>query len=622
MKKKSYDLELSRKYNLPVSLIDYPYYFIKDKVSTSLEECLNKITYLDDLYLDVTNYQKVKGKAKTKEDKIKELVNLIPITFKNYLDSDLNYIEINIIEDTIKKVLVNPSDNLFTLGVMYIYIANNDIELIIPKELIDIYKNYKESNLGKKNDIKRTEPYLVSYLMSNCYIPIDLMNDLIINDYNCNITEKEIKELALNLGFHIYKNKYYSYFELNDSLFENLNKRKKEYSYLKYSDMEINEYFKLIEEFAGKLEEYIEPNLVNHILTCLFILHDQAIDMIKDITGEENQDKVLEIIDKYIDDLRLWSFNGRTNNDLIVNDFVLENTVEKIPKKLSYKTLIKESKDTKYKDLIQDGLADNLDSCIDIYIDTFKDIIEEYDYNSLSYLLDDNVYLQFTYDVPVLLFEYFYYYKTEDGIKVLIPDELKDALENYVITKTTENEDQDVLVTAYLQMNGVLEKKKLQELLSNYHNLKIPLNKLDKIAERGGNTILGKYYTYMPNIDMKLAKSIISVKNSINYYGKVNFTMIRKNLEYEDELNELVSKETKFDEEFLTLLAFMSYNGGINANTIKYLDVTEFKISRELEDKIIDLYDKYKDYIYRWEFNGFTESYYRDVILDLDKNKI
>ncbi len=614
MKKKSYNLELSRKYYLPVSLIDYPYYFIESKVSTSLEDCLNNITYLDDLYLDVTNYQNIKGKSKTKEEKAKELVKLIPLAFKNYLDKHISYIEINIIEDVIKKVQVNPSDNLFIFGFMYIYFGNDDVEFIIPDELIDIYKKFQESDLKKKIDIKRGKNYLYNYLMSNGYVPIDLMNDLIIKEHNCNITENEIKELVNNDGFHIYKDKYYSYLKLNDNLFDILEKRKKDYSYLKYSDVEINEYFKLIREFTHELEKYIDSRTIDYIFINLYTFDDQVMDIIKDKLDKKNQDKVLKIIDKYRDDLRIWLCNGRTNNDLMIDDYVLKNTLKVIPKKLSYKTLIKEANDTKCKDLIKEGKAKNIDDCIDIFIDTFKTLIEEYDYNNLSGLLDEEIDLQYTYEVPVQLFEYLYYYKIENGIKVLIPDELREILENYVFIKTLENEDHEMLVSVYLQMNGVLEKQKLQELLRDYHNLKIPLSKLDKIVESDGNTILGKYYSYFSNINMKLAETIIASKNHFNYYNKANFTMISKNLDYDRELKELISKEPNLNKEILTLLSFMSYNQGINNKTIKYLNKTEFKISKYLEDKIIDLYDKYKDYIYHWELNGFSATEYENIV--------
>ena len=75
--------------------------------------------------------------------------------------------------------------------------------------------------------------------MINGMVPKKFFNDLIINNYNIDLSAKEIEDYLKQCGVHVYKNKYYSAINGDESrVLEEVVKLKKHESYCILNDIE------------------------------------------------------------------------------------------------------------------------------------------------------------------------------------------------------------------------------------------------------------------------------------------------------------------------------------------------------------------------------------------------
>ena len=158
--------------------------------------------------------------------------------------------------------------------------------------------------------------------------------------------------------------------------------------------------------------------------------------------------------------------------------------------------------------------------------------------------------------------------------------------------------------------NGLIERKKLKELLKNNHEIDITLKELDIIVKMMEIKIIGNYYSIVPEEDPETIKILKELKKENNNYKKADFNSILKEEEFFSE----------FDKLKITLnLSFYEYMGisslvhsGLKLGLYSFSDLKDFleedgfNISLNTQKEIHELVKKYRDDISVWFYNGYT----------------
>ena len=166
------------------------------------------------------------------------------------------------------------------------------------------------------------------------------------------------------------------------------------------------------------------------------------------------------------------------------------------------------------------------------------------------------------------------------------------------------------LTYAYLMQNGLIERKKLKELLKNNHEIDITLKELDIIVKMMKIKIIGNYYSIVPEEDPETIKILKELKKENTNYKKADFNSILKEEEFFSE----------FDKLKITLnLSFYEYMGisslvhsGLKLGLYSFSDLKDFleedgfNISLNTQKEIHELVKKYRDDISVWLYNGYT----------------
>lgn len=189
--------------------------------------------------------------------------------------------------------------------------------------------------------------------------------------------------------------------------------------------------------------------------------------------------------------------------------------------------------------------------------------------------------------------------------------------ENIIISEESEKENPVFsessvydLTYAYLMQNGLIERKKLKELLKNNHEIDITLKELDIIVKMMEIKIIGNYYSIVPEEDPETIKILKELKKENNNYKKADFNSILKEEEFFSE----------FDKLKITLnLSFYEYMGisslihsGLKLGLYSFSDLKDFLeedgfiISLNTQKEIHELVKKYRDDISVWLYNGYT----------------
>lgn len=607
-------------------------YIINSKPVYGLRECLENI---DDLIVEVTykHYKYVKSSNKNlkKNPSRSEMINIlekeIKETFMEFL-SFSTFSEIEFIDSFSKNKNVGlPDINLIIDGYVFIFEEKEKITYIVPNEILDLYKEYVSSDKKKENDLERAERNLMFYVLINGILPIDFIEDLLINEYHYNVSKQDIKEIALKQKLEILKNKYYALGFANDDVdnpYENLLKEKENFSYLKVSEEEILDYY---EFFYFILDEFIkimknQDEAFNLYTNCVVIYReiDHIIDDVK--LSKKQKEELTNFLEEYYNLFRIWSLNGRTA-DNVERDYLLESIPFK--EKPSYTDL-----DSCLKNLPKDN-KEILFSAYEVNdINLLKEKIkEEAELVTQEICIVINEVIngnneELTNIVPTGYIKYglVYLYKENDKVKYFIPEDILDILKNNNQSMNSL-EGIEALFSSYVTMNGIIEKEKLQELLKEYHNMEFTIEELDEYAKEHDFYILNdKYYSDIEFDNEDIENFVIS-KEIIREYKKVDFLRGTEEANFINKLDSILTKEIslglKSDSIFDELISVIK----LGKFSSSFLDIIfeDFGISsnNKLKEKIKNLYNEYKDYISIWIYNGYSISEYNDMIKNINK---
>lgn len=173
-------------------------------------------------------------------------------------------------------------------------------------------------------------------------------------------------------------------------------------------------------------------------------------------------------------------------------------------------------------------------------------------------------------------------------------------------------------VGTYINMNGIIEKEKLQSLLKEYNSFDLSIEELDTIVKEIDATILEeKYYSWITDLDKEDIKNLKEMKDKFNKYKAIDFELDSYEEEFKDKLQSLLEQEliltNKIDDIYYSIIELIKY--GIFKEEMVNLTFKDLHISIKdsLKKKIFNLYKEYKKYISVWSYNGYTITEYNEM---------
>lgn len=619
------------------------FFVSKKSPSYTLKECLENtdMRILKAMYINykwVIKQGKVKIENPTKKEIIEIFLNELPALFKEYIPTitkEDNEILDDILEHNGRTKKCNTT--LTNNGFLYGFIEKKKVIYIMPKEIIEIYKEEMKSDSLKENIKNKIEKeiifYINAYTLLNGVIKKSDFEDLIVNYYSINIDKKEIANILKKNGFNIYKNKYYMFGNVNDEEALNLTLMLAEnISLYKIDPINLSNYLEYINnllEKISKITKQNEENIFNDVLITLFGIYadvEMVLDNIEEsVSLNKNQRKQLyKLLDENFDEIRRWQFRGRTFDEY-TRDNILENyLLEKRPKNPTLKNCLNALPKEIYEQILDYHMDDidkeeELEECIleefQMLIDCFED---EEDYNEFLEL-DGEEYDNSFIGEEEIQEGHVFLYKDQNKIKFCIPTEMKEILRN---TKKENNryfEEADpaeitkAYVLSYLASNGIISKKVLKDLLKNEHDITISTKDLDNLVKLCNGMIYKKdYYTIIDTDDEEMVKELLKAKDEFGDY-KIIDLMEEDNAEelMVDELEEYITNTLKLElsetDMLIFLVLFLVKHGIFHELSFKeMLKQEEIKLTKKAINKIIEIVNNYKDDINVWVFNGYS----------------
>ena len=579
------------------------FFVAKGDKKTNLADCLADLSddVIDMLY---TSYQTVLMKNKNLKDltnrkeKEEKLKQLIPECFKDY-GKGIDYAEIK----TIETLLINKAekDAVFDFlcdGFAYQYRKDNNDIFVLPAELATIYQELKDNGVIAKRVEETGQIYFSTYLLINGIVKKTVMYDILVNHHKLPLTEEKMEsffEKELDTP---------DYYSLGgEELVEQLAIIKNEKSYLRFTDAEINNYFEFITSFMKKLRNLLNNNHKNQALVYMMMLLSSELDdeEINALNLSKKEIKaVQELLEEYESEIRYWCYDGRTIGEA---DFLAIAEDVAFKKKLTPSTIENclANVDELYYDeaLSKDDVLENLGELSDkhIYIKHLANLN-----NKSIYEIKES----FDYFSKGLIF----FYHDGDDIKCLVPDEVLEAIEN----KDDDVKDQylNTLVTDYLEMNAVLRKEKLQELLKS-NAFTVDIKELDKLVKDNDYYILNdNYYSIFDEMDDEDLGELLKTKDKFSKYKPADLANCSEEFDFYEKLWELVNTDISDNkDELFNELRLLAKNNGFSKSNLEELAYNYgINLSVKVKDKLLKLYNNYKDSIGIWEYNGYTATEY------------
>lgn len=559
------------------------FFVAKGDKKTNLADCLADLSddVIDMLY---TSYQTVLMKNKnlkdltSRKEKEEKLKQLIPECFKDY-EKGIDYAEIK----TIEKLLINKAkkEEVFDFlcdGFAYQYRKDNNDIFVLPDELATIYQELKDNGVIAKRVEEIGQIYFSTYLLINGVVKKTVMYDILVNHHKLPLTEEQMEsffEKELDTP---------DYYSLGgEELVEQLSIIKNEKAYLRFTDAEINDYFEFITSVMKKLRNLLNNNHKNQALVYMMMILSSELDgeAINDLNLSKKETKaVQELLEEYKSEIRYWCYDGRTIGEA---DFLEIAEDVAFKEKLTPSTIENclANVDELYYDeaLSKDDALEKLDELLDRYIyikhlatlnnKSIYEIKESFDYFSKGLI--------------------FFYHD----------DDVKDQYLN-------------TLVTDYLEMNAVLRKEKLQELLKS-NAFTVDIKELDKLVKDNDYYILNDtYYSIFDEMDDEDLGELLKTKDKFSKYKTADLAKCSEEFDFYEKLWELVNSDISDNkDELFNELRLLAKNNGFSKSNLEELAYNYgINLSVKVKDKLLKLYNNYKDSIGIWEYNGYTATEY------------
>ena len=562
--------------------------------------------------------------------------------FKKSLNSKIEYLEKNIIE-SYKEIIRNASYKQYVIldklsnnedvtnmselflysGFCYSYYDKTEVKYLLPTDLKKIYLKEVDSTI-KGNSLKgEILTRIMALFFSNGLVPTDLVYNHYEDDFYGFFTKDELLE-EIDTAVSIKKINNKEYFWLIDTPYKNLYEESiDDRVYIKRDLDDIVTYMMsilmLIEEVSKIIKKPYKETL-SLIISKVLLKERSLDDILDDFVSEvglskKDSSRLDDILIDYYDDLRYWENGGNTQDEILALNLVLKEK----PKNSSIEECLKQLTDNAKEEFKDTYNIDDVYSLDEIIVDDFKDegyLTIDNDDDMIELLeLDGKEYNGNEIVTSFIINGYAYLYKDKDNFKVILPDEIKESINNideYLGDGGMFQNGIEHILNIYIFYNGVIERKKLQELLKIYHDIDYTLDELDEQIKKVKFNVVGEYYSIFDSIDEIMKKVIIPQKKAFKKYKKVdinsdfdyiNFTSFNSELSsYIDNLSSKYAKE-------LSMSLITTIHMNLFANDFVKSMFKEYNIKYTDKDykNIIEIINNYKNTLPIWVYNGYSK---------------
>ena len=559
--------------------------------------------------------------------------------FKKSLNSKIEYLEKNIIE-SYKEIIRNASYKQYVIldklsnnedvtnmselflysGFCYSYYDKTEVKYLLPTDLKKIYLKEVDSTI-KGNSLKgEILTRIMALFFSNGLVPTDLVYNHYEDDFYGYFTKDELLE-EIDTAVSIKKINNKEYFWLIDTPYKNLYEESiDDRVYIKRDLDDIVTYMMsilmLIEEVSKIIKKPYKETL-SLIISKVLLKERSLDDILDDFVSEvglskKDSSRLDDILIDYYDDLRYWENGGNTQDEILALNLVLKEK----PNNSSIKSCLKQLTDNAKEEFKDTYNIDDVSSLDEIIVDDFCNegyLTIDNDDDMIELLaLDGKEYNGNATVTSFIINGYAYLYKDKDNFKVIIPDEIKESINNideYLGDGGMFQNGIEHILNIYIFYNGVIERKKLQELLKIYHDIDYTLDELDEQIKKVKFNVVGEYYSIFDSIDEIMKKVIIPQKKAFKKYKKVdinsdfdyiNFTSFNSELSsYIDNLSSKYAKE-------LSMSLITTIHMNLFANDFVKSMFKEYNIKYTDKDykNIIEIINNYKNTLPIWVYNG------------------
>lgn len=487
-------------------------------------------------------------------------------------------------------------------------------------------KNVKE----KKNKVDTAHAFVEFYLLVNGILKKEDIFK-ILEYYKISLTKKEMGELFKKINMKE-NDKYACFLNLpNKGILDAIVKEKNRTSLRLFSIKEIVTYMiiyysnmSLIGNLLGvSADEVTNVYLQNVIIQDSVEEEINILKMYFKIKKSVEKD-LTKLLSKIQNQIRYWIYNGRTYDEYKFEIVIEEEILPTIPKEDSLKACLEKCSKksletfnivyaTEKKDELVDLIIKELEDSIDGWSKSYADEILSLHKKAVTEYLDiDDVFCGFIY-----------FYKDGEETKYFIPKEIRDVIEkNYDNLEEGDEDEQfnfdDIfqdmpvgigdLVIDYMNMNGVITRKKLQELLRNNHNVEISLKELDEIVKSNDFYVKKDIYE-ITKFDDKTIKNMFKAKEMFGKYRvRENNNMLFAEDRMLCELEDLVKTSKTGDsvEEIIRPILFSVKFGAFSKESFSTFMEEIPSLKDSFKNKVYEIVKKYKKDISVWMYNGYT----------------
>ena len=562
--------------------------------------------------------------------------------FKKSLSSKIEDLEKNIIE-SYKEIIKNVSYNQYVIldklsnnedvtnmselflysGFCYSYYDKTEVKYLLPTDLKKIY--LKEVDPTIKGDSLKGEilTRIMALFFSNGLVPTDLVYSYYPDDFYGFFTKDELLE-EIDTAVSIKKINNKEYFWLTDTPYKNLYEESiDDRVYIRRDLNDIVPYMMsilmLIEE-VGKIIKKPYKETLSLIISKVLLKERSLDDILDDFVSEvglskKDSSRLDDILIDYYDDLRYWENGGNTQDEILALNLVLKEK----PNNSSIKSCLKQLTDNAKEEFKDTYNIDDVSSLDEIIVDDFCNegyLIIDNDDDIIELLaLDGKEYNGNETVTSFIINGYAYLYKDKDNFKVIIPDEIKGSINNideYLGDSGMIQDGIEHILNIYLFYNGIIERRKLQELLKIYHDIDYTIDELDEQIKKVKFNAVGDYYCVFDNIDEIMKRVIIPQKKAFKKYKKVdinsdfdyiNFTNFNSELSsYIDNLSGKYAKELSMS--LIATIHMNLYGNDFVKNMFKEYNI---KYTDKDYKNIIEIINNYKNTLPIWTYNGYSK---------------
>ncbi len=612
---------------------------INSDVKYSLSDCIDNLS--DDV---LKLFLQFRGLAKDNNIAPNDLNKLKKKFQKEILDSVKEGLstfspkEINILKEAVETggIVQELNTRLIMINICFVFRKDNELIPVIPKEIVSLFKETYTDDFVKKNKYRDATMLLNGYTMFNGLFPRKRFEDLLKNYYKFDVSlddEEMISEIKKS-GIAIVDDYYIlgdfeDSKELIDIVKNNQNSNYRIFSLdeMQSELMQFTKYYDTVQDIVGdeKLSATIFINLI-----ILGPDDDTVQEYFKKLHEYLDIQTVRELDnfwDDYSDDIRMWILGGYTFNELDFDERIDDFIVSDKPKDNNLASWLN-AINKEHASIIKDNYdVDELSK--DDIIEEFTKVMNELDkYEILELLFWNNMEMNYSLDIEDLESAFLFVCEVNDKKIVFMPTELikiaEDALANMKdnpkhrcpICGQIHDEDDGTanIVRGYLEMNGIIKKEKLQELLEVNHDIKLALDELDDIVEYCSCGVFDECYTVYEDDYNDMKNDMMALLPSkdkftkYKVYDDASLDIVSNNtvelVDYVDDCGEFNYDQI---EELISVLTMQAHLGiyykGLLDELFKDMNV---KVSSNVKKHIEKIFKKYKNDIPMWAYNGYS----------------